>query len=69
MVEDLTWTCLVCGQERPDAVIGVTYQPVRGLEHVFPDTVRFNVRHCTDRPVCCLIASRPDWLRLREVAR
>ena len=63
---DLTWSCLACGEERPDDAIGVTYQPVLGAEHLYPDIARFNVRHCTDRPACALVASRPDWQRLRE---
>lgn len=63
---DLTWSCLVCGRERPDEAIGVTHQPVPGAEHLYPGIARFNVRHCIDRPSCVLIASRPDWLRLRK---
>lgn len=70
MIElDVTWSCLVCGQERPDEAIGVTHQPVPGAEHLFPHSVRYNVRHCIDQPACVLVASRRDWMRLREALR
>jgi hypothetical protein len=46
-----TWTCMVCGEDRPDAQISVAYHRVAGLEQMFPDT-RVNVRYCSDRPDC-----------------
>lgn len=46
---DLSWTCHVCGEERPDALIGVyedfEYLPRGGL-------VTANVRYCRDRSAC-----------------
>jgi NMD protein affecting ribosome stability and mRNA decay len=49
--EGLTWTCHVCGRERPDALISVA--------HVVCDTgeadgipVTANVRYCNDRQAC-----------------
>lgn len=48
MSEQLTWTCHVCGDERPDDKISVHSRPVmRG-------TIEFqeNVRYCNDRPAC-----------------
>lgn len=51
----MTWTCMVCGDERPDAQIGVAYRPLRGMEDGFPGT-RVNVRYCTDRPACAATA-------------
>lgn len=62
---DLTWSCHVCGDERPDAVIGVAHQPVPGMEGWFP-AAHWNVRYCLDRPTCVLVAARPNWRRLRE---
>lgn len=47
----LTWTCMVCGADRPDSAIAVAHRPIRGLEQSFPRT-RTNVRHCADRPSC-----------------
>jgi hypothetical protein len=67
--DDVTWLCHVCGDERPDAVIAVSHQPVAGMEELFPDLAHFNVRYCTDRPVCVLVASRPDWRELRKVVQ
>src|SRR5881628_473134 len=48
---DLTWTCMVCGAERPDAKISVLHVPIPGLEAQFPGT-RTNVRYCNDRIDC-----------------
>lgn len=48
---------MVCGDERPDAVIAVAYRPARGAEEWFPGGVRVNVRHCTDRPQCVTTAT------------
>lgn len=66
---DLTWFCVICGQERPDEAIGVTHQPLPGAEDRFPSGAHFNVRHCIDRPACVLVASRRDWQRLRDAVR
>jgi hypothetical protein len=51
----MTWTCMVCGDERPDAAISVAHRPLRGLEDRFPDA-RVNVRYCNDRPTCAAAA-------------
>lgn len=51
----LTWTCMVCGEERPDAMISVARHPVPGLEEWFPAT-RTNVRYCNDRRACTVKA-------------
>jgi hypothetical protein len=66
----MTWTCMVCGDERPDAQIGVAHRPIPG--HIFrtgqppsfPDA-RVNVRYCLDRPVCVAEATAdgPWWWR------
>ena len=46
---DVTWSCHVCGTERPDNLIGVysTEQEI-GSEV----KLRTNVRYCLDRPAC-----------------
>jgi hypothetical protein len=43
---------MVCGAERPDAAISVAYRPVKGMEVMFPDGARTNVRYCNDNPEC-----------------
>lgn len=45
----LTWTCHVCGEERPDRLISVFTR-----ERMWPGGVRFreNVRYCNDRMTC-----------------
>lgn len=50
---DLTWKCHVCGDERPDAVIGVHTESelLGGCGLSIP--VRANVRYCKDRLKCC----------------
>lgn len=42
-----TWTCHICGDERPDVRISVYSFPIDGL----PNATR-NVRYCNDRPEC-----------------
>ena len=48
---NLTWTCMICGDERPDAAIDVKHRPIAGMENMFPDA-RLNLRYCNDRPDC-----------------
>lgn len=45
----LTWTCHVCGQERPDAAISVWKHEV-----TMRSGIKFteNVRYCNDNPKC-----------------
>jgi hypothetical protein len=48
-MENLTWTCHVCHDERPDDKISVyqtTHKAAGGYEVVH------NVRYCNDRPAC-----------------
>jgi hypothetical protein len=70
--DSMTWTCMVCGDERPDAVISVAYRPIPGLEDRFPEGARVNVRFCNDRPDCAATAhGEGPWVgvaRSRPVA-
>jgi hypothetical protein len=54
----MTWTCMVCSDERPDALISVAHRPIPNLESMFPDA-RVNVRYCNDRPECAGVAHAP----------
>lgn len=49
LFKDLTWKCHICGEERPDALIGVAKH-----HHLAPSGVEMdeNVRYCIDRPAC-----------------
>lgn len=47
---DLTWTCHVCGDERPDEKISV--HKVEGMTAARGAEVEANVRYCNDRPGC-----------------
>ena len=52
-IEGLTWTCHVCGQERPDEKISVYSKPL------FINGVRCgeeNIRYCNDNPECMMKA-------------
>jgi hypothetical protein len=44
----LTWSCMVCGEERPDQFISVHKKSIT-LGQV---TVTMNIRYCNDRPKC-----------------
>ena len=59
----LTWTCHVCGAERPDALIGVHSRDVVLGSGV---TARENVRYCLDRPACAEGAKHLRWLNAVE---
>lgn len=55
---DLTWTCHVCGDERPDRAISVA-------QHVTPimggrTHMTRNVRYCNDRESCAAAAYDPE---------
>lgn len=57
----MTWTCNVCGDERPDAIISVAKRPGPNLS----DRVRpvWNIRYCNDRPACVEHAkAEGEWL-------
>lgn len=49
MIDPGTWTCHVCGYERPDRFISV-HKHHRELIPGVPFTE--NVRYCNDRPAC-----------------
>lgn len=44
-----SWTCHVCGDERPDRFISVRTSP---LDLGFGVTASQNVRYCNDRAAC-----------------
>jgi MinD superfamily P-loop ATPase len=48
-LRDLTWTCHVCGTERPDDAISVLSGQVTIGHRVF---AQVNVRYCNDRLPC-----------------
>ena len=48
----MTWTCHLCGRERPDALIGVYRTDISSEHGLPPGTVGHNVRYCRDNPRC-----------------
>jgi hypothetical protein len=48
----LTWTCHICGEERPDEKISVRTADLSGEHNFPPGTMKQNVRYCNDRPAC-----------------
>jgi len=61
--QELTWTCHICGQERPDSKISVEKHRVR-----MPGTnmrVEENVRYCNDKAECANAA--PTFSHLTAV--
>ena len=62
---NITWTCHVCGQTRPDFAISV-YKRDIGPEHGLPEGIMFqNVRYCNDRPTCAAQAPRVSLTQTR----
>jgi hypothetical protein len=59
MLPKLTWTCHVCGEERPDSMIAVYHKPwvfrgeVVGMQ---------NIRYCVDKPECFEGAQRYSFV-------
>lgn len=45
----LTWTCHICGRERPDNKISVMKKPLVFESGVVADQ---NIRYCNDNPSC-----------------
>jgi hypothetical protein len=58
-MQNLTWTCHVCGKERPDDKIGVHSTTV--TKNDIPITQ--NVRYCNDNPECIDGATKIDWIK------
>jgi hypothetical protein len=63
----LTWTCHVCGRERPDDRISVHHVTIdNGKNDGIPITA--NVRYCNDRQSCYVGAEEVDFVKkLREL--
>ena len=47
-----SWTCHVCGDVRPDAMISVAKNDRSTEKGLAPGTWIENVRYCNDRPDC-----------------
>lgn len=48
----ITWTCHVCGKERPDALISVHKRDISERFNLPSGTVSENVRYCNDSDEC-----------------
>lgn len=51
-IDKLTWTCHVCGKERPDARISVVKTDMSDQYGLPLGTVEQNVRYCNDNALC-----------------
>lgn len=62
-MENLTWTCLICGRVRPDAKISVLTKPmiIKGR-----NCGEQNIRYCNDSPACLKGAREFDLLKSEE---
>lgn len=49
----ITWTCHICGEERPNDKISVLSTDLSAEYGFPPGTVQQNVRHCNDDVRCC----------------
>lgn len=52
---NMTWKCMICGDERPDAQISVAQRHGEGKWEGFI----WNVRYCNDRTPCITSAHKP----------
>lgn len=61
-LNNLQWTCHVCGKLRPDDKISV-YTRDDSARHDFPPgTIQTNVRYCNDNPECEKNARYVDFM-------
>lgn len=63
----LTWTCHICGEERPDDKISVLSKPLVINGQVAPGGQQ-NIRYCNDRPACIEGAKEFSFFKTREGA-
>jgi hypothetical protein len=57
-MDDVTWTCHVCGRTRPDNKISVYSKTVTKVD--VPITQ--NIRYCNDNPDCIEGAPKINWI-------
>ena len=58
MMTSTTWTCHICGKERPDEKISVFSKEVP-FGHNNEFKMKQNVRYCNDNPKC--VAAAPSF--------
>lgn len=51
-LDNSTWTCHICGEERPDAIISVLSFPMKDSDGKINKHATINVRYCNDKPKC-----------------
>ena len=59
----MTWNCMVCGAERPDAAISVRVREVEHEGRIMPGA-SYNQKYCNDRPACIAAAAEPGPYRI-----
>lgn len=63
MFDFLTWTCHICGAQRPDGQIAVMSRDT-SAEYGLPEgTMRQNVRYCANNPSCQEQAKTFRWVK------
>ena len=60
---DITWTCHVCGEERPDDKISVFKRDISAENNLPPGCATENIRYCNDRSAC---SERAKTMRLSK---
>lgn len=48
-IDEMTWICHICGEERPDDKISVINKPMRFDNNVIGQQ---NIRYCNDKQEC-----------------
>ena len=60
---DDSWTCHVCGEERPDAKISVFKSDRSAQWGLPPGSISQNVRYCNDRQACIDGAKNVEFVK------
>lgn len=62
-MDELTWTCHVCHERRPDARISVFSKDI-SAEYDLPEgSIKENIRYCNDREACVNGASKVNFTK------
>lgn len=62
----MTWTCHICGAERPDEKISVYTTDTSADFNLPPGTMKTNVRYCNDNPDCIEAAKTYSFFEKKD---
>ena len=61
-----TWTCHICGEERPDACISVSTRDTSADYNLPVGTMKQNVSYCNDKKECTEKAKTHSFFKKKK---